>query len=104
MVSIFPFFFSLSDFDCPASIKKLKEQNESHVANKTRMAEGMTLALEKKDQVNEECTVLTCFFLRLKMLYCQFCSYVVTKMLLSDASHGADRMKINRDIEFKIYH
>lgn len=52
MVSIFPFFFSLSNFDCPASIKKLKEQNESHVANKTRMAEGMTLALEKKDQVN----------------------------------------------------
>ncbi|KAM4577176.1 golgin subfamily A member 1 isoform 2-T2 [Odontesthes bonariensis] len=33
-----------------ASIKKLQEQNESHQANKAKMAEGMALALEKKDQ------------------------------------------------------
>uniref|UniRef100_A0A3P9JEG1 Golgin subfamily A member 1 n=1 Tax=Oryzias latipes TaxID=8090 RepID=A0A3P9JEG1_ORYLA len=33
-----------------ASIKKLQEQNESHQASRAKMAEGMTLALEKKDQ------------------------------------------------------
>ncbi|KAM4577175.1 golgin subfamily A member 1 isoform 1-T1 [Odontesthes bonariensis] len=33
-----------------SSIKKLQEQNESHQANKAKMAEGMALALEKKDQ------------------------------------------------------
>ncbi|XP_055360242.1 golgin subfamily A member 1 isoform X2 [Betta splendens] len=33
-----------------ASIKKLQEQNESHLASRAKMAEGMTLALEKKDQ------------------------------------------------------
>uniref|UniRef100_A0A3Q1I4K2 Golgin subfamily A member 1 n=1 Tax=Anabas testudineus TaxID=64144 RepID=A0A3Q1I4K2_ANATE len=33
-----------------ASIKKLQEQNESHQTSRTKMAEGMALALEKKDQ------------------------------------------------------
>ncbi|XP_073322116.1 golgin subfamily A member 1 isoform X3 [Pagrus major] len=33
-----------------ASIKKLQDQNESHQASRTKMAEGMALALEKKDQ------------------------------------------------------
>uniref|UniRef100_A0A4W6G437 Golgin subfamily A member 1 n=1 Tax=Lates calcarifer TaxID=8187 RepID=A0A4W6G437_LATCA len=33
-----------------SSIKKLQEQNESHQANRAKMAEGMALALEKKDQ------------------------------------------------------
>ncbi|XP_024131123.1 golgin subfamily A member 1 isoform X2 [Oryzias melastigma] len=33
-----------------SSIKKLQEQNESHQATRAKMAEGMTLALEKKDQ------------------------------------------------------
>ncbi|XP_044054006.1 golgin subfamily A member 1 isoform X2 [Siniperca chuatsi] len=33
-----------------ASIKKLQDQNECHQANRAKMAEGMTLALEKKDQ------------------------------------------------------
>uniref|UniRef100_A0A8C7ZI73 Golgin subfamily A member 1 n=1 Tax=Oryzias sinensis TaxID=183150 RepID=A0A8C7ZI73_9TELE len=33
-----------------SSIKKLQEQNESHQASRAKMAEGMTLALEKKDQ------------------------------------------------------
>uniref|UniRef100_A0A8C6WMZ2 Golgin subfamily A member 1 n=1 Tax=Neogobius melanostomus TaxID=47308 RepID=A0A8C6WMZ2_9GOBI len=33
-----------------ASIKKLQDQNETHVASRAKMAEGMTLALEKKDQ------------------------------------------------------
>nr|XP_020454901.1 golgin subfamily A member 1 isoform X2 [Monopterus albus] len=33
-----------------ASIKKLQDQSESYQANKAKMAEGMTLALEKKDQ------------------------------------------------------
>ncbi|XP_070760785.1 golgin subfamily A member 1 isoform X2 [Enoplosus armatus] len=33
-----------------SSIKKLQDQNESHQANRAKMAEGMTLALEKKDQ------------------------------------------------------
>ncbi|TWW61261.1 Golgin subfamily A member 1 [Takifugu flavidus] len=36
--------------DCSASIKKLQEQNESHQVNRTRMAEAMSAALEKKDQ------------------------------------------------------
>ncbi|XP_061529094.1 golgin subfamily A member 1 isoform X3 [Phycodurus eques] len=34
----------------PTSIKKLQEQNEFHQANRAKMAEGMTLALDKKDQ------------------------------------------------------
>ncbi|XP_075903109.1 golgin subfamily A member 1 isoform X3 [Nelusetta ayraudi] len=33
-----------------SSIKKLQEQNESHQVSRTRMVEGMALALEKKDQ------------------------------------------------------
>lgn len=33
-----------------SSIKKMQDQNESHVANRAKMAEGMALALEKKDQ------------------------------------------------------
>ncbi|XP_068590377.1 golgin subfamily A member 1 isoform X2 [Cebidichthys violaceus] len=33
-----------------ASIKKLQDQNESHQASRAKMAEGMALALEKKDQ------------------------------------------------------
>ncbi|XP_069022219.1 golgin subfamily A member 1 isoform X1 [Embiotoca jacksoni] len=33
-----------------SSIKKLQDQNESHQANRAKMAEGMALALEKKDQ------------------------------------------------------
>lgn len=33
-----------------SSIKKLQEQNESHQASRTKMAEGMAVALEKKDQ------------------------------------------------------
>ncbi|KAF3696277.1 Golgin subfamily A member 1 Golgin-97 [Channa argus] len=33
-----------------ASIKKLQEQNETHQASRAKMAEGMALALEKKDQ------------------------------------------------------
>ncbi|XP_061529093.1 golgin subfamily A member 1 isoform X2 [Phycodurus eques] len=33
-----------------SSIKKLQEQNEFHQANRAKMAEGMTLALDKKDQ------------------------------------------------------
>ncbi|XP_073322117.1 golgin subfamily A member 1 isoform X4 [Pagrus major] len=33
-----------------SSIKKLQDQNESHQASRTKMAEGMALALEKKDQ------------------------------------------------------
>ncbi|XP_061622323.1 golgin subfamily A member 1 isoform X3 [Phyllopteryx taeniolatus] len=33
-----------------ASIKKLQEQNEFHQANRAKMAEGMTVALDKKDQ------------------------------------------------------
>ncbi|XP_033828007.1 golgin subfamily A member 1 [Periophthalmus magnuspinnatus] len=32
------------------SIKKMQDQNESHVASTAKMAEGMALALEKKDQ------------------------------------------------------
>uniref|UniRef100_A0A3Q2GM44 Golgin subfamily A member 1 n=1 Tax=Cyprinodon variegatus TaxID=28743 RepID=A0A3Q2GM44_CYPVA len=33
-----------------SSIKKLQEQNESHQSSRAKMAEGMALALEKKDQ------------------------------------------------------
>ncbi|XP_054466585.1 golgin subfamily A member 1 isoform X2 [Anoplopoma fimbria] len=33
-----------------SSIKKLQDQNESHQASRAKMAEGMALALEKKDQ------------------------------------------------------
>uniref|UniRef100_A0A1A8PQ79 Golgin subfamily A member 1 n=3 Tax=Nothobranchius pienaari TaxID=704102 RepID=A0A1A8PQ79_9TELE len=33
-----------------SSIKKLQEQSESHQANRTKMAEGMAVALDKKDQ------------------------------------------------------
>uniref|UniRef100_A0A8C2TFX9 Golgin subfamily A member 1 n=1 Tax=Coturnix japonica TaxID=93934 RepID=A0A8C2TFX9_COTJA len=33
-----------------ASMRKLQEQNEAHQANRAKMAEGMALALEKKDQ------------------------------------------------------
>ncbi|XP_068167238.1 golgin subfamily A member 1 isoform X2 [Antennarius striatus] len=33
-----------------ASIKKLQEQNDVHQASRTKMAEGMAFALEKKDQ------------------------------------------------------
>uniref|UniRef100_A0A3B5B3G3 Golgin subfamily A member 1 n=1 Tax=Stegastes partitus TaxID=144197 RepID=A0A3B5B3G3_9TELE len=33
-----------------SSIKKLQDQNESHQVSRAKMAEGMTLALEKKDQ------------------------------------------------------
>ncbi|XP_071337892.1 golgin subfamily A member 1 isoform X2 [Trachinotus anak] len=33
-----------------SSIKKLQEQNESHQASRAKMAEGLALALEKKDQ------------------------------------------------------
>ncbi|KAM4607828.1 golgin subfamily A member 1 isoform 2-T2 [Polymixia lowei] len=33
-----------------ASMRKLQDQNESHQASRAKMAEGMTLALEKKDQ------------------------------------------------------
>lgn len=54
--SLYGFHLSLSllfsHFDCPASIKKLQDQNETHQASKTKMAEGMAFALEKKDQVN----------------------------------------------------
>lgn len=35
-----------------AFVKKLQEQNEGHQASTAKMAEGMALALEKKDQVN----------------------------------------------------
>uniref|UniRef100_A0A3P8VKQ3 Golgin subfamily A member 1 n=1 Tax=Cynoglossus semilaevis TaxID=244447 RepID=A0A3P8VKQ3_CYNSE len=37
-----------------SSIKKLQEQNESHQASTAKMAEGMTLALEKKDEEKNE--------------------------------------------------
>uniref|UniRef100_A0A8C2WBY0 Golgin subfamily A member 1 n=1 Tax=Cyclopterus lumpus TaxID=8103 RepID=A0A8C2WBY0_CYCLU len=33
-----------------SSIKKLQDQNESHQASRAKMADGMALALEKKDQ------------------------------------------------------
>lgn len=33
-----------------SSIKKLQDQNETHVASRAKMAEGLALALEKKDQ------------------------------------------------------
>lgn len=32
-------------------MKKFQEQNEAYQANRAKMAEGMALALEKKDQV-----------------------------------------------------
>lgn len=34
-------------------MRKFQEQNEAHQANRAKMAEGMALALEKKDQVME---------------------------------------------------
>lgn len=34
-----------------ASMRKLQEQNESYQASRAKMAEGMALALAKKDQV-----------------------------------------------------
>lgn len=34
-------------------MRKLQEQNENFQANRAKMAEGMALALEKKDQVEE---------------------------------------------------
>lgn len=34
-------------------MRKFQEQNEAHQANRAKMAEGMALALEKKDQVTE---------------------------------------------------
>lgn len=36
-----------------ASMRKFQEQNEAHQASRAKMAEGMALALEKKDQVTE---------------------------------------------------
>ena len=44
-------------------MKKLQEQNESHQASRAKMAEGMALALEKKDQVSNVASALTkmCF-------------------------------------------
>ncbi|KAK7934006.1 hypothetical protein WMY93_004902 [Mugilogobius chulae] len=33
-----------------SSIKKMQDQNESHVASRAKMAEGLALALEKKDE------------------------------------------------------
>lgn len=32
-------------------MRKFQEQNEAHQASRAKMAEGMALALEKKDQV-----------------------------------------------------
>ncbi|XP_060106918.1 golgin subfamily A member 1 isoform X4 [Heteronotia binoei] len=37
-----------------SSLRKLQEQNEAHQASRAKMAEGMTLALEKKDQECKE--------------------------------------------------
>lgn len=34
----------------PASMRKLQDQNEVFQSNRAKMAEGMALALEKKDQ------------------------------------------------------
>lgn len=34
-------------------MRKFQEQNEAHQASRAKMAEGMALALEKKDQVTE---------------------------------------------------
>lgn len=34
----------------PASMRKLQDQNEAFQSNRAKMAEGMALALEKKDQ------------------------------------------------------
>lgn len=36
-----------------ASMRKLQEQNEAHQASRAKWAEGMALALEKKEQVME---------------------------------------------------
>lgn len=36
-----------------ASMRKFQEQNEAHQASRAKMAEGMALALEKKDKVRE---------------------------------------------------
>ncbi|NXS74938.1 GOGA1 protein, partial [Pandion haliaetus] len=36
-----------------SSMRKFQEQNEAHQASRAKMAEGMALALEKKDQVTE---------------------------------------------------
>lgn len=36
-----------------ASMRKFQEQNEAHQASRAKMAEGMALALEKKDKVTE---------------------------------------------------
>lgn len=101
MVSIFPFFFFLSNFDNPASIKKIKEQNETHQANRTRMAEGLTLALEKKDQVNAS----------LYRMYCLDLVFKIKDALLSVLQLCSNKnasswfipwgRQINRDIEFK---
>lgn len=33
-------------------MRKLQDQNETHQANRAKMAEGMALALDKKDQVS----------------------------------------------------
>lgn len=52
MVSFFLSFSSVSFFDCPVSIKKLQDQNESHQVSRNKMAETMALALEKKDHVS----------------------------------------------------
>lgn len=35
-------------------MRKLQDQNENFQANRAKMAEGMALALEKKDQVKNE--------------------------------------------------
>lgn len=40
-------------------MRKLQDQNESYQANRAKMAEGMALALEKKDQVSAVCFVRT---------------------------------------------
>lgn len=70
---------SLSHFHYSASIKKLQEQNESHQASRAKMAEGMALALEKKDQVNlplcspyshySQCWFMACVLISLYPLF-----------------------------------
>ena len=47
----------MSPFVCTASMRKLQDQNESYQTNRAKMAEGMALALEKKDQVSRVCVV-----------------------------------------------
>lgn len=44
-------FNTAGAFALPASMRKFQEQNEAHQASRAKMAEGMALALEKKDQV-----------------------------------------------------